>query len=157
MSLCSVSPSPAALTPDSCTSSPITRLYRKSSTPPPPCSSGTAIPRNPCAPAAANTSRGTIPDSSHSRWCGTTSLSSHRRKLARNSSCSNSNSVRCMGARYDQGHKQSDLGELGTAGLRGWPPRQRSQAPPTHEPELGNASGGRRVHLDANRDRRRPG
>ena len=66
MSLCRVMPSMAPPVPARSTSSTITVLNRKSVTPPPPSSSGTSKARNPCRPASANTSRGTMPASSHS-------------------------------------------------------------------------------------------
>ena len=47
MSLCRVRPSPAALSPARWISSAMTTLKRKSRTPPPPCSSGTSMPRKP--------------------------------------------------------------------------------------------------------------
>ena len=61
MSLCRPSPRPKPVAPTRAVSSPITTLKRKSSTPPPPYSSGIAIPTKPLAPAAANTSRGHDP------------------------------------------------------------------------------------------------
>ena len=75
MSLCSVMPSPAALTSARWISSAITTLKRKSLTPPPPYSSGTSMPRNPLAPAAVNSSRSTMPACSHRSRFGTTSRS----------------------------------------------------------------------------------
>ncbi|CPB79674.1 Uncharacterised protein [Mycobacterium tuberculosis] len=44
----------------------MTVLYRKSALPPPPYSSGTAMPRNPCLPASSHTPRSTILVFSHS-------------------------------------------------------------------------------------------
>src|SRR5947208_1226428 len=52
------------------------------------------MPRNPCRPASTKRSWGTMPSFSQSRWWGTTSLSSHARKLARRASCSSSNRSR---------------------------------------------------------------
>ena len=89
-SLCSVSPTPKPPSESRKHSSPRTTLKRKSSTPAPPYSSGTCVAMNPLAPAAANTSRGTMPSRSHSSKCGATSLVSQRRTLSRKSSCSSS-------------------------------------------------------------------
>ena len=91
MSLWRLMPKPKAVTPARAVSSAMTTLNRKSSTPPPPYSSGTAMPRKPSPPAAWKTSRGTILLCSHWPYCGTTSLSRKRRKLSRNASCSSSN------------------------------------------------------------------
>src|SRR5256885_737651 len=55
--------------------------------------------RKPCSPAARNSSRGAIPSRSHCSWYGTISLSTKRRKLSRNSSCSSSNRVRRIRAK----------------------------------------------------------
>src|SRR5437868_7034585 len=95
MSLWSVMPIPAAFTPAAWISSWITWLYRKSSTPPPPCASGAAKPRNPAAPAARNTSRSMIPSRSNSSFRGTISLSRNCRNEVRKSSCSSSKMLRC--------------------------------------------------------------
>src|SRR4051794_18408063 len=54
------------------------------------------MPRNPWAPALANTSRSTIPAASHSSECGTSSFSRKPRTESRKSSWSDSKSVRCM-------------------------------------------------------------
>ena len=84
-------------------SSPITRLNRKSSTPPPPYSSGTAIARKPPRPAAAKSSRGTMPVALPLRVVGPTSRSRNVRKLARKSSCRSSNSARFTAATLPAG------------------------------------------------------
>ena len=67
MSLWRLIPRPAPPTPAIWISSSMTWLYRKSSVPPPPYSSGRFIPTKPCRPASTNTSWGTIPAASHSR------------------------------------------------------------------------------------------
>ena len=55
------------------------------------------MPRKPCAPALVNSSRSTMPASSHSSWWGTSSLAMNARTESRNRSCSSSNRVRCIG------------------------------------------------------------
>src|SRR5215207_6688138 len=99
MSVCSVSPRPEAATPAYCSSSPITWLKRKSSTPLPPNSSGTAMPMNPAAPALVKRSRETTPASFHSRSFGAISRSTNVWKLSRKRSCSSVNCVRRMAPR----------------------------------------------------------
>ena len=99
MSLCSLipRPKPAAPTPGR---SPrrSTTLNRKSSTPPPPYSSGTAIPRKPLrAGGREHLARHDARRAPTASWCGTTSFSRKRRKLSRNASCSSSNRWRRMG------------------------------------------------------------
>src|ERR1700736_1096613 len=69
-------------------------LYRKSGLPPPPYSSGTAMPRKPCLPASSHTPRATILSRSHCSWWGATWRSRNDRNDSRNRSCSGSNSVR---------------------------------------------------------------
>ncbi|CKO99332.1 Uncharacterised protein [Mycobacterium tuberculosis] len=64
MSLCR--PKPIPLYRPAQVSSVMTVLYRKSALPPPPYSSGTAMPRNPCLPASSHTPRSTILVFSHS-------------------------------------------------------------------------------------------
>ena len=88
MSLCRVNPFADPMHPESLTSSCMTAPKWKSSTPPPPNSSGTLYPRKPWRPACSQMSRGVMPSRSHWSWFGATSLSSHERKAERNCSCS---------------------------------------------------------------------
>ena len=83
MSLCSVRPRPDPATFADPTSSTMIWLKRKSSTPGPPNSSGTAIASIPFSAAFANTERGTTPSCSHCSWCGTTSSARKRRTDSR--------------------------------------------------------------------------
>src|SRR3954447_22103402 len=96
MSLCRLMPSPAPESGVRSSSSTSTALKRKSGTPPPPYSSGTSIPSNPCRPAAANSSRGVAPAALQASTCGRISLSTNVRAVARKASWSSSYSVRRM-------------------------------------------------------------
>src|SRR5579863_807858 len=96
MSVCSEMPRPAPAAPARAVSSLMTRLNRKSGTPPPPYSSGMAVDSSPADPAVVNSSRGTMPSRAHCAVWGTISLSTNCRTAARKSSCSVWNSVRRM-------------------------------------------------------------
>ncbi len=75
MSVCRDSDRPALDTAAYCASSTMIALNRKSSTPAPPNRSGAWKASSPCAPAAVNSDRSTIPASSQRSWWGTTSRS----------------------------------------------------------------------------------
>src|SRR5579863_5253094 len=80
-------PDPGPDTPARASSSTTTTLNSQSA-PPPPYASATFAHSKPCSPAARQSSRGTTPAFSHSRWCGTISASMNRRTAARKISCS---------------------------------------------------------------------
>ncbi len=82
------SPKPMPLACARTTSSARTALYRKSSAPPPPYSSGTLMPSRPCLPASSQTPRSTMPSASHWSWNGTTWRSRKPRTVWRNASWS---------------------------------------------------------------------
>ena len=75
-----------APTPAAQNSSFMTALNRKSVVPPPPYSSGAAMPRNPASPALRNIVLSTIPARSHPSTWGRTSFSTKARKASRKSS-----------------------------------------------------------------------
>src|SRR5690242_13547260 len=100
-SVCSTKPTPDA--PMRIISSDMIALKRKSSMPPPPCSSGIMKPSRPSSPALVHSSRGTMLSFSHCAWCGAISFSQNVRTVSRNASWSASKISRFMSSSVSVG------------------------------------------------------